>query len=154
MDEDVKICPGCGSEFFAHIERCGRCDLPLVRPGEERPVAAETDDGDGSLVILESGALVDMKWLCGKLQKAGFRPQVLNLSDGCSGGCCSSDGYGIFVEEAFAASAMSKLEEISLKASPELAGMNEQISAGKCPACGANISFSLHTCPDCGLSLG
>jgi len=152
MDEDVKICPGCGSEFFAHIERCGRCDLPLIFPGEERPMAAETDEGEGSLVLLESGALGDMKWLSGRLQKAGFGPQVLNLSDG-GGGCCSSEGYGLFVEEPFAIEAMKKVEEISLKASPELADMNKQVSAGKCPACGANISFSLHQCPDCGIPI-
>ncbi len=152
MDEDVKICPGCGSEFFAHIERCGRCDLPLIRPGEDQPMASPADDNEATLVLLESGSPEDMKWFCGKLKKMGFRPQVLNLSGG--GGCCSSEGYGLFVEEPFAIDAMRKLEEIRLKASPELEEMSDQISAGKCPACGANISFSLHTCPDCGLSIG
>ncbi len=151
MDENVKVCPGCGSEFFAHIERCGRCDLPLAFPGEESQVEARADDDEGSLVLLDGGDLADMKWLCGRLQKAGFSPQVLNLS---GGGCCSSEGYGLFVEEPFAITAMNKLEEIRLKASPELEEMNEQISAGKCPACGANISFSLQTCPGCGLSIG
>lgn len=151
MDDDVKVCPGCGSEFFAHIERCSRCDLPLAFPGEKRPVAQEAEGGEGQVVLLESGAPDYMKWLCGKLKKIGFRPQVLNLS---GGGCCSSDGYGLFVEEPFAVEAMAKLEGIHLQASPELEGMSDNISAGKCPACGADTSFAIHKCPDCGLSMG
>jgi len=150
MDEDVKVCSGCGSEFFAHIERCSRCDLPLTRPGEEGPKAAEGDGG--SLVLLESGSPENMKWLCGGLKKAGFKPQVLNLAGG--GGCCGSEGYGLFVEEPFAINALRRIEEILLKENPELLEMEGQISAGNCPACGANTSFALHKCPDCGLSIG
>jgi len=150
MEDDVKVCPGCGSEFFAHIESCSKCDLPLIRPGEKSRVMDEAADSEAALVLLERGSATDMKWLDGRLNKAGFRSQVLNLS---GGGCCSSDGFGLFVEEPFAINAMRELERISLNASPELAEMNEQISAGKCPACGANISFSLHNCPDCGLSI-
>jgi len=150
MDEDVKVCRGCGSEFFAHIEKCSRCDLPLTHQGEESPEAV--GDQKGSLVLLESGAPENMKWLCGGLKKAGFKPQVLNLSSGS--GCCGGEGYGLFVEEPFAIGAVRKIEEILLKENPELLELEEQISAGKCPACGANTSFSLHKCPDCGLSIG
>ncbi len=154
MEEDVKVCPGCGSEFMPHIEMCNKCELPLIHPGEERPTAFVEDRGDNeaALVLLESGTPDDMKWLAGRLKKYGFRPQVLNLAGG--GGCCSSDGYGLFVEEPFAIDAVKRLEEIRLEASPELIEMTEQISAGKCPACGADISFALHTCPDCGLAIG
>ncbi|MFQ5354756.1 MAG: hypothetical protein ACE5DR_07395 [Thermodesulfobacteriota bacterium] len=151
MDENVKICPGCNSEFFAHIERCSRCDLPLLHPGEERREATEVQGEEGSLVLLESGTPDDMRWLSGRLKKAGFSPQVLNLSGG--GGCCSSDGYGLFVEEPFAIEAMRKVEEIRLSAHPELVEMEGQISSGKCPACGADIGFALKTCPGCGLSI-
>jgi ribosomal protein L40E len=152
MDEDVKVCPGCGAEFLPHIEVCNKCDLPLIRPGEERPVAMDSGDNEAALVLLESGTPGDMKWLGDRLKKYGFRPQVLNLAGG--GGCCSSDGYGLFVEEPFAIDAMRKLEEIHLEASPELKEMGEQISAGRCPACGADIGFALHSCPGCGLAIG
>lgn len=152
MNEDVKICPGCGSEFFAHIESCSRCDLPLIHPGEERPQTAVAQSDEGSLVLLDSGSPDDMKWLSGRLKKAGFHPQVLNLSGG--GGCCSSEGYGLFVEEPFALEAFKKVKEIRLNASPELEVMAEQISAGKCPACGADTGFALNKCPGCGLQIG
>ncbi|MFQ5427698.1 MAG: hypothetical protein ACE5EZ_01825 [Thermodesulfobacteriota bacterium] len=152
MDENVKICPGCSSEFFAHIERCSRCDLPLVHPGEERPGMTGAGGGEGSLVLLESGPPDGMKWLSGRLKKAGFSPQVLNLAG--DGGCCSSDGFGVFVEEPFAIEAMRKVEDIRLNANPELEEMADQISAGNCPACGANTSFSLTNCPSCGLAIG
>ncbi len=154
MDEDVKTCPGCGSEFLPHVETCNKCELPLIWPGEERPRAftEDRDDNEAALVLLESGTPEDMKWLSGRLKKHGFRPQVLNLSGG--GGCCSSEGYGLFVEEPFAIEAVRKLEEIRLEASPELREMTERISAGRCPACGADIGFALHTCPGCGLVIG
>ncbi len=152
MDEDVKVCPGCGAEFLPHVEVCNKCDLQLIRPGEERPAAVASDDNEAALVLLEVGSADDMKWFQTMLKKKGFRPQVLNLSGGA--GCCSSENFGIFVEEPFAVDALKRLDEIRLQASPELREMNEQISAGRCPACGANISCAIYNCPDCGLPIG
>ncbi|GMR05118.1 MAG: hypothetical protein BMS9Abin23_1055 [Thermodesulfobacteriota bacterium] len=149
MDEDVKVCPGCDAEFFAHVEECNKCAIPLVFPGEETQVA-QTDANDGStLVLMESGEAVRLKWLGGELKKAGIISSVLNMGDGPS----CSDGFGLFVEEVHAPAAAKKMEEILHKKHPELKEMEENMSSGKCPACGTDSSYSVTVCTGCGLNL-
>ncbi|MFQ5442637.1 MAG: hypothetical protein ACE5EB_07950 [Thermodesulfobacteriota bacterium] len=150
MDEGVKVCPGCGSEYFAHIEECRKCEIPLVFPGQEEEAVKAAENDSGSLVLMESGARERIKWLASALKQAGFISSVFNLNEGES----CSPVFGLFVEEVHARGVSKKLEELLHKTHPELIEMEERISSGKCPACGADTSHAVHRCPDCGLNIG
>ncbi len=153
MDEGIKVCPGCDAEFFAHVEECNKCGIPLVFPGQEaeaRQAAKNAETNEGSLVLMDSGERDRVKWLAGELKKAGFIANVFNMSEGAS----CSDVFGLFVEEVHAPGVSKKLEELLHKTHPELKEMEERISSGKCPACGADTSHAVSHCPDCGLNIG
>jgi len=152
MDEDVKICPGCEAEYYAHISRCATCEVELVWPDEAEAARLEIAraEADDQLVCIDQGDLERVGALKRGLKEMGITGRVLRFEQGCS----SSDGYGLFVAASLAERAAGELEEIWYRMHPELKEADERQQAGLCPACGADISHSRGLCPDCGLNIG
>ena len=158
MDEDVKICPECGAEYFSHVEECKGCEVRLVWPGEvkERRAEKAAAAADSPLVCVEEGTADRLAELAGALRAAGIEPQILRAHGGKS--CSSGSGLGLFVPQALAKEAVAAMDEYWLNLHPELKEMEERLGAGLCPACGAKLTMTtrgvITECQDCGLNLG
>src|SRR3990172_8264529 len=58
MDEQVKVCPECGAEFFASMAtECNKCEAELVDPEMMgRPSTRQATSADPALVCIEEGS--------------------------------------------------------------------------------------------------
>ena len=151
MDEDIKICPECGAEYFPHITECVGCEVPLIRPGEE--AKRDMPEPQGSLVCIEEGDIDRVTDLVRGLKSAGIEYEIMKMGAGKA--CSSSGGFGIFVDSALAGAAVRVIDEFLQRTYPELKDAQDRMDAGLCPACGADLRGSISgECPDCGLNLG
>ena len=46
MSENIKVCPQCDAEYFAHAQKCSSCEVELVLPGEAPAAHAHSHDHD------------------------------------------------------------------------------------------------------------
>lgn len=147
MDDDVKICPECGAEYFAHVEMCGGCDVALVRPGEQ---VERVRPDDGQLVSILQGPQDRIQEYSRVIAAQGMECHVLN-----PGGSGCSPAYGLFVNQHDAEDAVRAIEQYTLDMHPELLETDAKLRSGLCPACGASLSnwTTSGECPDCGLNL-
>lgn len=152
MHEDVKLCPECGAEYFAHVNECRGCGVELKHPEEiEKQGFVPESNPDAQLVCIDMGSYHKEAELAGVLKGLGVEEaQVLKAG---SGGGCSSDGYGLFVPQDVAEKSARAVEEYWLKLHPEIKEAEDQMAEGRCPACGAECG-SYTECPECGLFLG
>ncbi len=165
MHEDVKICPNCDAEYFAHIETCKECNVTLVRPDETLEItaqpysgttagaddcASETGAHKEGLAYVETGPLGRVTEFSKILEKSGIKSEIIALSQGSS---CSSD-FALLVEEQYEDGAKSILKEYWLTMHPEIRDSEEKERQGLCPACGADVKHNPMECHDCGLTLG
>jgi len=149
MEDNIKLCPSCSAEYYAHIQECRTCEVALVTPEElSRHSAART--GDGPLVCIEEGEYEKVTGLAHALVAMGFEAQVLKAP----GGGCSGPGFGIFVPQSTAREAAGNIEALWHKLYPEIKEAEARMESGLCPACGSRFSHSDAECPDCGLFLG
>lgn len=148
---DVKVCPQCDAEYFAHVTSCAHCNIELVAPEMKSAAKMHLPKPDGQLVcILEDGSFERVKDLATRLAHEGVGAIALKMSDES----CAHDQYGIFVPENHAPLALEKFPAMIRKLYPELAVAEELMNSGHCPACGANLKeVWSNTCPDCGLTL-
>lgn len=152
MDE-IKVCPRCDAEYYAHVEVCAKCEVALVAPAEAaKAKAALPDAAGGELVCVMEGKLDRVTELARGLVKDGFDARPLRIPG--SGGCSTDEGFGIFVDRSQAAVAVRRIEELWHSLYPEMRAAQERMDAGLCPACGARLSTDNPACPDCGLFLG
>lgn len=151
MDEQVKVCPECGAEFFAHVIECNRCETELVSPEEARgPAPKKSHDPTEGLACVEEGTYERANEVAWTLRSAGFDVQVLRTPGGSS--CKGS--FGVFVDRSAASEAVKKIQKAWNQSHPEVAAAEERMRKGMCPACGALLMGSSEECPDCGLFLG
>ncbi len=148
MDEQVKICPNCSAEYYAHITECRACEVALVTP-EEFSRAKAPRKAEGALVCIEEGDYDRITGLARALGSLGIEAQVLMPPGGGCGG-----GFGIFVQQSIAREAARKVEELWHRLYPEIKDAEARLDSGLCPACGSKFSPSDAECPDCGLFLG
>ncbi|MFQ5737095.1 MAG: hypothetical protein ACE5GY_09590 [Thermodesulfobacteriota bacterium] len=148
MNEQVKICPACSAEYYAHITECRSCEMALVTP-EEFSRARAPQQGEGALVCIEEGDYERITGLVHALGSLGIEAQVLKAPGGGCGG-----GFGIFVHQSIARTAVQKVEELWHKLYPEIKEAEARMESGLCPACGSKFHPSDVECPDCGLFLG
>lgn len=153
MEEDVKVCPECDAEYYAHIDECRGCGVPLVFPGEAAEQKVRAVD-DSPLVCIEEGTPERLNELSGALLAAGIEGQILRAD---AGGGCGGGGVGLYVPQSIAREAVNAIDDYWLKKHPELKEMEERMSQGICPACGAQLAMtttagSIRECPDCGLN--
>ncbi|HHL39243.1 MAG TPA: hypothetical protein ENJ37_01940 [Deltaproteobacteria bacterium] len=153
MGEQVKICPGCGGEFYPHVDMCDSCEVRLVFPeelGELERQEAAVHEAEGKLVCIEEGAIGRVSELAKVLDEAGIEAHVVK-----GGGKCAGDGgFGLLVHQSHMEKATEVLEKYWLTIHPELAETKKRMESGLCPACGAKVGGSAAECPDCGLFLG
>lgn len=150
MEEDVKVCPQCKAEYYAHVEVCKSCEVPLVHP-EELNRKKNLPKAEGDLVCIIEAPYDVIKDLSAGLERAGIECEVLNVGDPAS--CSTPNTFGIFVHQSIFPEAVSALKETYYKIYPELKGTEERYREGLCPACGADVKDAWEMCPECGLNL-
>jgi len=151
MDEQVKVCPECGAEFFASMAtECNKCEAELVDPEMMgRPSTRQAPSADPALVCIEEGSYDRANEVAWGLRSAGFDAKVLRApANSCKG------GFGVFVDKESARDAALKIEELWKKSHPEIEEAEELMRKGLCPACGTLLMGSSEECPDCGLFVG
>lgn len=153
--ENIKLCPECGSEYYAHISACADCGVPLKIPEEiekkrdMKPDVA-THLPDEWVAIREEGK-EGIRELSGLLSRNGI-PSQIALAPGCSTGKCGCR-YLLIVAKSEATAAHNCIEEFHTQKYPEIKTSQEWELQGRCPACGYCVSPDTKECPDCGLLL-
>jgi hypothetical protein len=152
---NIKICPDCTTEYFAHIENCADCGSVLLSPEEHERVQEDRKRCKEKIledtVVLKDG---DLKWideLYNVLINAGI-PCAVNADTGCKKGCCGNP-YQLLVSREHAEKANELVEEHYTKLHPEIQVSREMMSQGNCPACSSPVDPNAAECPDCGLVL-
>ncbi len=153
--QQIKICPDCANEYFAHIETCADCGAVLLSPEEnEKAQEEKTRLKEKALenpVVVRKGDLKWMDELFNVLIDSGI-PCVVNADSGCNTGSCRS-AFRLMVSSGDAEKANGRIEEYFMEIHPEIQASTEMISQGKCPACGSPVDADAIECPDCGLTL-
>jgi hypothetical protein len=151
----IKICPDCTTEYFAHIESCADCGAVLLSPEENRSVQEERkqcrERALENPVVVSEGDLKWMDELFNVLIDSSI-PCLLNTDAGCNKGCCG-DKYRLQVSAQDAERANERIQEYYAEVHPEIQASKEMMSQGKCPACGSPVNPDTVECPDCGLTL-
>ncbi|MDH4226919.1 MAG: hypothetical protein OEV59_04080 [Deltaproteobacteria bacterium] len=162
-----KICPKCHAEFYAHVEKCNVCDVPLVFPGHEenneetieRVIVTEfrgTTGENVEMVDFETSPIEIIKELCVVLEHANIAYKVAVVNNDANlirqQGGYPDTKYTLFVDKAACDEAKRVVAEHWAVYYPELGEADEKVKLGLCPACGAHAG-GLTECPDCGLNL-
>src|SRR3989304_9407946 len=89
--EKIKLCPECGSEYYAHISVCADCGVPLKMPEEiekknDNNPDVVTDLRDEWVVIREEEK-EGIRELSELLSRNGISSKI-GLAPGCSAGKC------------------------------------------------------------------
>lgn len=153
--ERYKICPGCGAEYFLHIEKCADCGAVLLLPEEYEKAQEEKkrlmEKAIANEVVVREGDLDWMGELRAVLIESGI-PCNVRSDEGCTNSCCG-DKCRLVVSREDAGRAQERIEKYFMEMHPEVRASNELVSQGKCPACGSPVSPDDRECPDCGLML-
>lgn len=149
----TKICPDCGTEYFAHIAKCADCGTILLLPEELVKLREERRQCSEKLldnpVVIREG---DPDWineLYHVLIDASV-PCMVHV-DLCNKGC--SEPCKLMVSGPDAEKANDLIEEYFAKVHPEMQASRDLMREGKCPACGFSVKPDTVECPDCGLPL-
>jgi len=151
--DDVKLCPRCDAEYYAHVTICAACEIELVEPGKLSQAKQALPDAAGELVCVVDGPRDRVLELSAALKKAGFAAQHLKVPD-ANGGCSTDKGYGVFVPKTQAQAALRRVHDMWQELHPEMIAAQDRMNAGLCPACGTALHADNPACPDCGLFLG
>jgi hypothetical protein len=157
MSTDVKICPECDAEFFAHISECNGCHVALVSPcAPDLPEATtipepedfELTEDNLRIISIEQGDIAKIDELHRALKARNIPSQVIVAKQSCNG------GFILQVPEYNVKNAFAAIDDYWQKVHPELKEAATREDSGQCPACGFELNSSPESCPDCGLSLG
>ncbi|MDH4099434.1 MAG: zinc ribbon domain-containing protein [Nitrospirota bacterium] len=147
---DIKVCPECGVEYYAHIANCADCGIPLRFPEEIQGNARKTYAAD-EWVEIRQDAQGWVRELSEMLSGHGV-PSRVKLADGCKPGGCGSQ-YRLLVPRDAAHDALAMINDYFVEMHPEAGQSDEWALEGKCPACGHPVDADATECPDCGLAL-
>ncbi|MBI4651391.1 hypothetical protein HY745_08940 [Candidatus Desantisbacteria bacterium] len=131
----IKKCPGCGEEYYEHIECCADCGEVLVYPDENGIIKQkgqqEVNNDSENSVIIRKGELDWIKVLSNILDNENIPCIILPESE-CNKGCCGNT-YLLAVSEKDAERAIEVIEEYYMKIHPEIRNSKEFMKQGKCP---------------------
>lgn len=153
----VKVCPSCGTEYFAHVAECADCHVPLKLPEEAaRDMEEEPSVSNGvgaDAVPIREGILSWLKELRVVLEGKGIPSGINTSNEGCSPGGCGTTAI-LFVSKEHVEVANTLLEQYYIDTHHEMdEGMGPH-GEDICPACGSHTGTDAKECPDCGLALG
>lgn len=153
--EIIKLCPKCGSEYYAHISVCADCGVPLIMPEEVEKERNKKPDTAAPLhdewVAIREEGKEGIRELSDVLSRNGIFYKIV-LAPGCSTGKCGCR-YLLLTAKGDALAAHDCIEEFHTQKYPEIKTSQEWELQGKCPACGYSVSPDTEECPDCGLLL-
>lgn len=147
---DVKLCPGCGAEYYAHVSDCADCGVPLVDPNSGELAGPDAELGGPTVAIRES-SISQLKEFREVLEGSGIA-SCISASPGCKSGGCGTSSL-LMVAEAHVVAANTRLEQHYLECHPEAAILPAEHDEHACPACGFEAAPDTRECPDCGLAL-
>ena len=174
MSDNIKICPQCDAEYFAHAETCSSCEVPLVLPGEAPAPAKHAhshDSGNGhdhedsgidwpggpSDVLMEAPLkiLEEMGTVLNENRMPYEIFQKVDEKEVEDEKSCQAKApeYAIVVPKANMEESIRITEEHWYKLHPEQVESDKRTSKGQCPGCAADLKGSVTECPDCGLNL-
>ncbi|MCF6158082.1 MAG: hypothetical protein E3K32_05820 [wastewater metagenome] len=153
--EKIKLCPECGSEYYAYILTCADCSVPLVMPEEIEKEKNKKPDiamplNEEWVTIREEG-IEGVRELSDLLTRNDIFCKIV-LAPGCSTGKCGCR-YLLLALKENAQIAHDCIEEFHTQKYPEIKASQEWESQGRCPACGFSVNPDMKECPDCGLLL-
>lgn len=152
-----KICPRCGEEYVATVERCVECGVPLGAEGPGEPAPLEELPPLESLVALRNAEVSWIDGLAHALAEAGIPSRVeLPPQDDrpVQGRGMGAVRCTIHVRREDAAAAARIDAEFARTQVPDLP---EGTSAGwaeaeTCPGCDSPVATDARECPECGLT--
>jgi len=152
-----KICPRCGEEYVATVERCVECGVPLGAEGPGEPAPLEELPPLESLVALRNAEVSWIDGLAHALAEAGIPSRVeLPPQDDrpVQGRGMGAVRCTIYVRREDAAAAARIDAEFARTQVPDLP---EGTSAGwaeaeTCPGCDSPVATDARECPECGLT--
>ena len=152
--EQVKLCPECGEEYYAHISECYDCEVLLKWPeeiGKKNIEENQIEDLSESGEVIKEDKMDLIKELNKMLLASGV-PSKMVTCDGCDSGKCGTT-YQLVVNTNSIEQANGLIDEYFLKIHPEMRESVEWVKEGRCPACGHHLGIDTEKCPDCGLLL-
>lgn len=151
----IKMCPDCGTEYFAHIRNCSDCGAVLLSPEQYKRAREEKrrlrKEALENAVVIREGDPEWMDELYNVLIDSGI-PCAVHADAGCNKGCCGNT-CRLTVSLRDVERAQERIEGYFMEMHPEIREANELVTKGKCPACGSPVGTDAVECPDCGLTL-
>ena len=147
---DAKICPGCKAEYEAHVKVCPDCQLNLVSEILEEQDVPRVDPEKS--VIIAKGPIHTLTELVGLLDNRKIPHTVDPVQKGLDIELTHGTEFGVYVDPDRVDEVGELLKDQVHEEFPELDAADEQLEAGKCPACGA-VTGDAKVCPECELPL-
>ncbi len=151
----IKKCPECGTEYFAHVADCADCGVALALPEDLEkgalPGGRLTETPPEDLVAIREGSQEWIDELAHVLSSEGI-PAKISLAPGCSAGTCGSR-YVLAVTKEHAEAARKAVEAYFAEIHPEVEESRAMEDEGRCPACGTPVDERDAECRECGLVL-
>jgi ribosomal protein L40E len=167
QNDQVKLCPRCGSEFQMWVERCLDCDTPLVAsmplPDGAGPVVAPEEPDEPAVppdcVHLRTAAVAWIRNLSEDLDDAGIRHWVTPPAwrrDPSLYVLPSDQEAALQVDRARYAIEVPEVASEDVAPPPFRVRRREPSDALDvkiCPSCGGEYQLRVETCVDCGVPL-
>ncbi len=168
MNDNIKICPQCSAEYFAHAETCSSCEVELVLPGEGQASGGHASDHshedsgiewpEGPIEVLMEAPLEILEDMGNVLNDNRMPYEIYQKSgdeEAENDKSCKAKApeYAIVVPKANMKESIKITEDHWYKLHPEQVESDERTGLGQCPACAAELTGTPDECPDCGLNL-
>lgn len=147
-----RVCPLCGEEYLATVERCAECDVALVAADELAPTPELELPAVDGLVRLRVENPVWIRNLAARLEEEGI-PSRVELVGETPAARRQGAPCALFVRPEDAERARRIDEQLLRRQLPDLPedADTDWREADGCPACGAPVAPDAAECPDCGL---